>query len=196
MGARTAITRQTCQNQSATRNQLENITPRKLSKSGEQILRWLEDAETCFPVEKFDELEDRLRILTSDLLKCATAKELSDIGDASSEFARKHPHGARILNLLEPLVFAHAGASLAWQLAPWKIKNGLLTLDEIWQYGLIAGGTGVPWHFRILDQPLPAVRRTDLRTFSSQIVKESSRWHLPKAFIDYDHEPPPIPPRE
>ncbi len=55
----------------------------KLSKTGEQILHWMEDAESCFPWQTFDQLEDRERVIVSDLLRCANEKNTREIGAAA-----------------------------------------------------------------------------------------------------------------
>jgi len=158
--------------------QIEGLKPRYLSSKGEELLALLQDAETCIP-KRFgpDHLEARARVYVSDLLRCASEPNTQAVCDAASEFARKSPaHAYWMLVDLEPLIFPRPEPRTGWRLLPWTKRDKGLVPRQYWGNLPPDGITGRPLHFRVLEQPVPSSRRTDIRPFTSQITNESSHW--------------------
>lgn len=171
------------------RDSYRALPKRKLSPTGQKVLHWLEDAETCFPVEQPGELRERERILVSDLLRCASVRSTTDIRDGTKEFCRTHPYSCYgILVYLEPLVFARPNIKTRSRLGPWHIDVDNLILSDHW-WKLISPGPifGRPLIFRLVDDRVKDSPRTYIGTFQHQIVNEYSRWHLPRWFLKNDH---------
>jgi hypothetical protein len=164
--------------------QWSHFGPQKLTKGGKQILHWLEDAQSCLPGPYLDEVPQRERVILSDLLRCATQKDTQDIANACCEFARTRPIPYVILQLLEPLVFASDGLEAAEYpsraFGPWIIEDGKLTLPQASLQRHYGGSTGAPFHFKLLEKPLPKATRAILEPFKLQIIDEYSHWHLRK----------------
>jgi hypothetical protein len=156
-----------------------NPDAKPLTKSGEEILKLMEDAYSCLPISKADQLADRMRILLSDLLQCVDHRQAEDIASAAWEFNVRNGDAHTLFWLLEPLVYRHQAARVDDELIPWHIEHGKLILNARSEPGfhIGAGSTGPGYRFRLLGPPLRAWTRTDIRPFRQQIVKESSHWH-------------------
>jgi hypothetical protein len=161
--------------------QWRNLKPQKLTKSGEQILGWIKDATSCFPWRSDrSDLEGRERVILSDLLRVAEQRSTKDIGAACVEFARANGSPERILELLDPLVFSRPsvvdfGRDLG-PFLPWRMVDGKLKLPERWLSVGYGPRTGLPLHFRTIEQPLSKAKRANVDAFKGQIVEEYSRW--------------------
>jgi len=159
--------------------QIAGLKPRHLSSKGQELLALLQDAETCIPKSfGLDQLEVRARVYVSDLLRCASEPNTEAVCDAASEFARNSPeHGYWMLIDLDPLIFPCSEPRTGWRLLPWTKRGKGLVPRQYWGHHPPDGWTGLPLHFRVLEQPVPPSRRTDIRAFTSQITNESSHWH-------------------
>jgi len=161
--------------------QWSHLAPQKLTSQGKQILHWISDAQTCLFSQQRDDLEAHERVLLSDLLRCADEKNTQDIASACCEFARTHAIPCSILDILEPLVVAaepslDTGANRR-QFGPWRIQEGKLRLPVEWLTSHFIASTGAPYHYKLLERPLPKIQRANIEPFKGQIVDEFSRWH-------------------
>jgi hypothetical protein len=157
--------------------QWSNLAAQKLSKEGEQILYWMEDAASCFPGQRRDNLEERERVIVSDLLRCAREENIRDIGGACIEFARRHTLSPDILlRYVEPLVFSQPAVRNFSSFSPWQVKDGKLKLSRMWYFVQSGWQSGLPYHFKILEQPIPKEPRANVEAFKGQIVNETSQW--------------------